>query len=103
MAAHIYAQYSTEESGTNWLAIRDEQVLAKTNAEGAMITLSYELKMSLVDLSPSFEAAARRGKMLYYPMDTHWNSDGREVAAATIAKILTSTTLETSITLGLLE
>jgi hypothetical protein len=36
-------------------------------------------------------------------MDTHWNSDGREVAAATIAKILTSTTLETSITLGLLE
>jgi hypothetical protein len=41
--------------------------------------------------------------MLYYPMDTHWNSDGREVAAATIAKILTSTTLETSITLGLLE
>jgi hypothetical protein len=59
--------------------------------------------MSLVDLSPFFEAAARRGKMLYYPMDTHWNSDGREVAAATIAKILTSTTLETSITLGLLE
>jgi SGNH hydrolase-like domain, acetyltransferase AlgX len=103
MAAHIYAQYSTEESGANWLAIRDEQILAKANAVGAMITLCDELRLSLVDLSPSFEAAARQGKMLYYPMDTHWNSDGREVAAAAIAKVLTSTPLGTSTTLGLLE
>jgi hypothetical protein len=103
MAAHIYAQYSTAESGVNWLTIRDEQVLAKANAVGAMITLCDELGLSLVDLSPSFEAAARQGKMLYYPMDMHWNSDGREVAAATIAKVLTSTPLGTSTTLGLLE
>jgi SGNH hydrolase-like domain, acetyltransferase AlgX len=103
MAAHIYAQYSTEESGVNWLTIRDEQILAKANAVGAMITLCDELGLSLVDLSPSFEAAARQGKMLYYPMDTHWNSDGREVAAATIAKVLTSTPLGTNTTLGLLE
>jgi hypothetical protein len=86
-------KYSTEESGANWLAIRDEQVMAKANAEGAIITLGYELNMLLVDLSPSFEAAAREGKMLYYPMDSHWNSEGREVGAAEVAKILTSTTV----------
>jgi hypothetical protein len=34
--------------------------------------------------------------MLYYPLDTHWNSEGREVAAAVIAEILTNPALTSS-------
>ena len=29
--AHIYAEYSTHESGANWLSIRDQQIAAKDN------------------------------------------------------------------------
>jgi SGNH hydrolase-like domain, acetyltransferase AlgX len=44
--------------------------------------------MELIDLSPAFEAAASDGKMLYYPLDTHWNSEGREIAAGVVGTIL---------------
>ena len=86
--AHIYAQYSTEESGENWLKIRWQQVAAKANMEDAMIRVSNELHIKLASLTPVFEAAARDGKLLYYPFDTHWNSTGREIASTFMASIL---------------
>src|SRR5262249_39340954 len=76
--AHIYAQYSTEESGENWLKIRRQEVAAKANMEDAMVRVSNELHIKLARLTPVFEAAAREGKMLYYPFDTNWNQTGRE-------------------------
>src|SRR5262249_5074526 len=69
--AHIYAQYSTEESGENWLKIRRQEVAAKANMEDAMVRVSNELHIKLASLTPVFEAAAREGKLLYYPFDTH--------------------------------
>jgi len=88
IAAHIYAEYSTSESGTNWLKIRGEQIAAKANMENAMTHLVQELRIAFIDLVPAFEAAAQDGKLLYYPFDTHWNSEGRAVAAAYVADIL---------------
>ena len=85
---HIYAQYSTEESGENWLKIRSEQVAAKANMEDAMIRVLDGLDIKLTSLTPVFEGAAKEGKFLYYPFDTHWNSTGREMAAAFVASIL---------------
>ena len=85
---HIYAQYSTEQSGVNWLKIRSEQVAARANMEDAMVRLSSELHIKLASLTPVFEAAAKDGKSLYYPFDTHWNSTGREIAAAFMTSVL---------------
>ena len=50
--------------------------------------LSTALNLELIDLSPAFESAAKDGRFLYYPFDTHWNSEGREVAAAFVVETL---------------
>ncbi|MGH7829159.1 MAG: alginate O-acetyltransferase AlgX-related protein [Candidatus Binatia bacterium] len=86
--AHIYAEYSTWESGQNWLNMRAAQITAKANRERAMISLCRELDISLLNLSRAFEASAREGKLLYYPFDNHWNSEGREVAAGFVSEAL---------------
>lgn len=86
--AHIYAEHSTEQSGDDWLRVRDEQVAAKANLERAIIQLSEEVNVTFINLSPAFESSAREGNMLYYPFDTHWNSTGREIAARYVARAL---------------
>ena len=85
---HIYAQYSTDKSGENWLKIRQEQIAVKANIENALISLAEQLDIMLINLVPVFESLAREGKMLYYPFDTHWNSAGREIAARYVAEVL---------------
>ena len=87
-AAHIYAKYSTQESGTNWLKILESQIAAENNVEKAFILLSQEIDMILINLTPAFNSAAKDGAMLFYPFDTHWNSEGREVAATFVAETL---------------
>jgi SGNH hydrolase-like domain, acetyltransferase AlgX len=87
-AAHIYAGFSTAESGVNWLRIRDEQTRARANVEESMIRLTGELGLRLIDLVPAFDVAASGGKLLYYPFDTHWNSAGRQVAAEVVGEAI---------------
>jgi hypothetical protein len=87
-AAHVYAQYSTEQSGQNWLKIRDQQIQAKTNTEKAMTQVAQELNIELISLSPVLEDAAKQGKLLYYPLDPHWNAEGTEIAASFVAESL---------------
>jgi SGNH hydrolase-like domain, acetyltransferase AlgX len=84
-ATHIYAAYSTARSGANWLRLRDAQVKGKANLETSMIQLTRELDLRLIDLVPAFDRAAAEGKLLYYPFDTHWNSEGQQVAADVVA------------------
>ena len=88
LAAHIYAEYSTAASGANWLKVREEQIAAAGNAEKAMIRLARELQIELIDLTPAFKAKAKAGRVLYYTYDQHWNSEGRETAAAVITEAL---------------
>jgi PAS domain S-box-containing protein len=89
-AAHVYAQYSTTQSGENWLRIRDQQIQARTNTEEAMSLMAKELDLDLISLTPTLEEAASRGKMLYYPLDPHWNPEGTELAASYVADVLKS-------------
>ncbi|HEX2228299.1 MAG TPA: hypothetical protein VHM64_14265 [Candidatus Binatia bacterium] len=89
-AAHIYAQYSTEASGRNWRKIRSEQIAAKANVERAISNLARDLRIELINLSSVFESAAQSGRMLYYPLSSHWNAEGREVAAEFVADVLKS-------------
>ncbi len=86
--AQIYAQYSTEQSDPGWLQMKDQQIAAKSNLEQTLLSLSQKIGVELVSLSPVFELAAKEGKELYYPFDTHWNSEGREVAARFVAERL---------------
>jgi len=88
--AHIYAQYSTPASGAPWMAIRDQQIAAKDHAETALRILCQEVGVELISLSPSFERAASEGKLVFYPFDTHWNSEGRQIAASVLAETLRS-------------
>ena len=85
---HIYAKYSTLESGQNWLQLREDQINRKEIIEQSMAQLSDELQIALVSLCPVFDTQARSGRLVYDPLDTHWNSEGREVAASHVANLL---------------
>jgi hypothetical protein len=94
--SNIYAEYSTMESGSSWLGRRQGQILAKKNLEHTVVNLAEELGLELINLSPVYEAAANEGKMLYYALDSHWNAEGREEAAAFVAQILNDKFIPTS-------
>jgi hypothetical protein len=87
-ASQIYAEYSSPASGSQWLDIRERQIAARQNTESAVRTAVEEAGLGFVSLSPLFKDAAAEGKMLYYPLDAHWNAEGRELAAQFIAGIL---------------
>ena len=42
----------------------------------------------MISFRPAFEQAARQGKLVYYPLDLHWNEEGREIAASVTAEAL---------------
>ena len=42
----------------------------------------------MISLRPAFEQAARQGKLVYYPLDMHWNEEGRKIAASVTAEAL---------------
>ena len=90
---HVYAKYSTQESGEGWLQIRGQQIERQEIIEQSMAQLSNELQIALVSLYPVFDTQARSGRLLYDPMDSHWNSEGREVAARYMAESLISAEL----------
>ena len=46
--------------------------------------------IAVLDLTPSLREAAKTGRMLYYPDDTHWSPDGHRVVAATLVEFLQS-------------
>ena len=89
--AHIYAEYSTDESGADWLRMRDQQVRAKGNLEGALDQLNRELDIPLISLTPVFDFAARNGQQLYDSFSVHLNSKGTELAASSIAHWIVET------------
>jgi PAS domain S-box-containing protein len=95
-ATAIYADQTTLESGTKWRRVRDRQVAAKNNIEIAFVHLAEELDIELINLSPVLKNAAERGHMVYYSLDSHWNSDGRELAARHVAAQLRQMNLSTN-------
>ena len=88
MGISIYAKYSTKKSGHLWLQIRETQIARTESLENAIKDLTRELDVELLNLSIPFSNAAKNGQMLYEPIDDHWNSEGREVAARYVAERL---------------
>jgi hypothetical protein len=87
-AAHIYAEYSTDQSGVNWLRTRNQQIRAKNNLENAVVQLSRDLNIKYVSLTPAFEAAAKNGLQLFDSFSVHMTLQGTEVAGAYVARTL---------------
>lgn len=87
-SVHTYAPYATDESGSWWLENREIQMASRSNVERTIIELCKKLELSLIDLTPAFEAAIAKGKILHYLFDEHWNSEGRQVAATVVAEHL---------------
>ena len=84
-SSHIYAQFSTSASGGNWLAIREGEVAAKKNTEQQVGRQVQSLGLEFVSLSPILERRAKEGRLLYFPLDPHWNSEGTELVATYVA------------------
>jgi hypothetical protein len=86
--AHIYAEYSSLNSGHDWIQIRSQQIASRNNVETTMGMVCREIGMNLVSLSPVFKQFAKEGIFLYYPFDTHWDSQARQIAASFVAETL---------------
>jgi PAS domain S-box-containing protein len=94
-ATEVYAQYSTNESGRNWLAVRAAQVATSGHNEQAAHILAERVGISMISVRPAFQQAAADGKLVYYQMDAHWNEEGRRIAgnvtAAALREIMAKT------------
>jgi hypothetical protein len=49
-----------------------------------------------LDLTSTFQDEAGTGEELYYPFDTHWNQQGHDLAARTIASYMQSIAIATA-------
>lgn len=87
-ASHIYAQFSTDASGGNWLAIREREIGVRKETENAVARLVQSAGVDFISLSPVLERGAREGELLYFQLDQHWNFAGTQLAAAYVADVL---------------
>ncbi len=86
----IYSEYITPQSGINWLRLRESLIATQSTNEEAARRIAATVGIEMISLRPAFEQAARQGKLVYYPLDLHWNEEGREIAASVTAEALRS-------------
>ena len=84
----VYSEYTTLDSGGNWLAMRDKGIATSGNDEKAVQALTERVGIEMISFLPAFKDAARQGKLVYYRFDDHWNSEGSEIAARVTADAL---------------
>jgi|GEM_PF-4084947 len=72
-----------------WLHIRSQQIGAVENRERAFARICAQAKVEMMSLSPLFASLADQGELLYYPLDSHWNSIARQAAAMKMAQVIT--------------
>ena len=84
----VYGSQYLEKSNKYFLERIKTQLQFENNSHEAFLQLVKDTKLRLVDLLPEFRKQARAGKLLYYPFDTHWNMEGRRIAAKLIGDSL---------------
>jgi hypothetical protein len=85
-ATHVHAGRYSAESSPEFIA-RVKSLQGNPSLE-ALSPIAKELGIELINLLPVFQAEAKRGRLLYYPFDTHWNAEGRRTAAAFVTSFL---------------
>jgi hypothetical protein len=81
----VYGEFLSSLSGSRILSQLDNQLKVQYNTANAIADISRVADIRLINLLPYFGELAARGRLLYYPTDSHWNSNGREAAAEYIA------------------
>jgi hypothetical protein len=79
--SQVYAEYATAHSGRRFLQAVARQRPIRTNMAEAITTLAERVELPLINLLPHFKWQAEAGKLLYYPFDEHWNTEGIQAAA----------------------
>jgi hypothetical protein len=102
-AAHIYAEYTTIQSGRHWLKSRDRQIEAKANLEESISQLSKELGISYVSLTTVFEVAAKSGIQVFDSFSVHMTPWGTELSGAYVACALQQAIVDPDNTSGYLR
>ena len=51
-----------------------------------MARLCRELGLECVDVLPEFRRRTEAGERLYFPLDSHWNARGNELAAEALLR-----------------
>jgi hypothetical protein len=75
-----------------WPFIKDiltEVTVAQLDeTESRLASICSQLGIPYLNLLPGFRTYSSKGKMLYFPSDGHWNSDGHKLAASIIFNFL---------------
>lgn len=82
--ADIYKPYSSEAQAPD------------SHVEEAVQKAAADAQIDFLSLGPAYRQAAREGKMLYYTGDTHWNEEGRQIAADSVKEKLEALNLKTA-------
>ncbi|MFM1815913.1 MAG: hypothetical protein RLZ98_2608 [Pseudomonadota bacterium] len=80
----VYSRFA-HDGGTNWMTRRSAASFDGEHVETAVASIVRRAGLEFVSLTPAFTAAADQGRLLFYRFDSHWNTDGRELAAKVVA------------------
>ena len=83
-AVHRFCQFRPESECRNWV-VND----MPARLQRAVASISSEI--GYLDLTPSFEAAAKSGLLPYYRDDSHWSEEGHRIAAEALHEYLSAT------------
>ena len=73
---------------TDTFVTADQTLQHLDDQANLMAEFAVSHDISYLNLTLAFQQAAAEGEELYYPYDTHWNQQGHELAAQTIAGVL---------------
>lgn len=85
-ASQVYAELSSNDSNAAYID-RVKNTLGNPSLE-ALEMIASQLEVDFINLLPLFQSQAHKGRLLYYPFDTHWNIEGRRTAASFLASYL---------------
>jgi hypothetical protein len=65
-----------------------EWLTEETEVQRRLSNWAVQQRIPFLDLTPEFRKQIQTGKVLYWPLDGHWNAAGHSIAATAIANWL---------------
>lgn len=85
--ARVYSEIAVTESSMLWAQTVESFNLRKGEQESVVSAICNKLGITFLSLSGQFINESKN-KLLYNQFDTHWNSDGKKIAAQIVADFL---------------
>jgi predicted RecB family endonuclease len=70
------------------MAVREKMIATSNNDEAAARMLAEDVGVEMIRFLPAFRSAASQGRFVYFQLDSHWDSEGSELAARVTADAL---------------